>query len=217
MGEVKRGHADVRVGTIDQLLRFKLKSRKFRRQRGWRMSVTKRLALIAVGYALSLAGGVSAVAVNELRMPADIAQTSPGMVAFGDVILFLLATGLLALLPTWFLLKLFIEKAPRTLLTAELVIAVIGPASWLAVMYLAGRPGSGLPNLPQLVWDLLGPLIAFCAIPRIILGPILLVVEAATFLLARGRAMRALLPVAMLMDIIPLGMFALHMGRVAYH
>jgi hypothetical protein len=181
------------------------------------MSVTKRLALIAAGYGLSLAGGIAAVFVNELRMPADIAQTSPGMVAFGDVILFLLITGLLGLVPTWFLLKLFMEKAPRTLLTAELVIALLGPASWLAVMYLAGRPGSSLPNLPQLVWSLLGPLIAFCAIPRIILGPILLVIEGATFLMARGRAMRTLIPMAMLMDIVPIGIYALHMARVSYH
>jgi hypothetical protein len=181
------------------------------------MSVTKRLALIALGYGLSLAGGIAAVTINELRMPADIAQTSPGMVAFGDMILLLVVMGLIGLVPTWFLLKLFLDKAPRTLLTAELLIAVLGPVSWLAVMNLAGRPGSSLPDLPQFVWLVLGPLIAFCAIPRIILGPILLLIEGATFLLARGRAVRALLPVAMLMDIIPLGMFALHMGRVAYH
>ena len=44
------------------------------------MSAAKKLALIAAGYAFSVAGGLAAVAVNELRMPADIAQTSPGMV-----------------------------------------------------------------------------------------------------------------------------------------
>jgi hypothetical protein len=41
----------------------------------------------------------------------------------------------------------------------------------------------------------------------------LLVIEAATFLLVRGRVTRALLVVAMLMDLIPLGMFALHFMR----
>jgi hypothetical protein len=40
------------------------------------MSAAKKLALIAAGYAFSVAGGLAAVAVNELRMPADIAQTS---------------------------------------------------------------------------------------------------------------------------------------------
>src|ERR1035441_9884779 len=77
------------------------------------MRTAKKLALIAAGYALSVAGGVAAVAVNELRMPADIAQTSPGMVAFGDMILFVLAAGFFSLAPTWFLLKLSVEKAPR--------------------------------------------------------------------------------------------------------
>ena len=44
-------------------------------------------------------------------MPADIAQGSPGMVAFGDMILFVLAAGIVGLIPTLFLLKLFVEKA----------------------------------------------------------------------------------------------------------
>ena len=46
-----------------------------------------------------------------------------------------------------------------------------------------------------------------------VLGPVLLVIEAVAFILVRGRVTRALLVVAMLMDLIPLGMFALHMMR----
>jgi hypothetical protein len=60
---------------------------------------------------------------------------------------------------------------------------------------------------------LLGLLIGLVAIPRMVLGPVLLVIEAATFYLVRGRVARALLAVAMLMDLIPLGMFALHLAR----
>jgi hypothetical protein len=101
------------------------------------MSTPKRLALIAAGYALSLGGGFAAVAVNELFMPADVAQTSSGMVAFGDMILFVLATGFFSLAPTWFLLKLLVETAPRALLATELLIAVLGPLSWLAMTWLA--------------------------------------------------------------------------------
>src|ERR1700674_4549741 len=101
------------------------------------MSTAKRLALIAVGYAVAVAGGYAVVAVNELFMPADIAQGSPGMVAFGDMILLVLVAGFVSLVPTWFLLKLLVEKAPRTLLAVEILIAAIGPASWLAVTYLA--------------------------------------------------------------------------------
>jgi hypothetical protein len=175
------------------------------------MSAAKKLALIGTGYALSVVVGLAAVAVNELRMWADVGQTSDGMAAFGDMILFVLVAGFLGLAPTWFLLKLFVEKAPRALLATELLIAAIGPASWLAVTYLADGPS--LPNLPQAVSQSLGLLIAFGAIPRMVFGPVLLVIEGATFLLARERVARALLAAAMLMDIIPLSMFALHLAR----
>ena len=175
------------------------------------MSTVKKLALIAAGYALCVVAGLAAVTVNELRMPADVAQGSPGMVAFGDMILFVLVAGFVGLVPTWFLLKLFIEKAPRALLAMVLLIAALGPASWLAVMHMAS--GLSPPNAPEAVGQLLGLFIAFVAIPRMVFGPVLLVIEAATFLLVRERVTRALLAVAMLMDLVPLGMFALHMMR----
>jgi len=74
------------------------------------MSTWKKLALIAAGYVFSVVAGVAAVALNELLTPDDVAQGSPGMVAFGDMILFVLVTGFIGLAPTWFLLKLFVEK-----------------------------------------------------------------------------------------------------------
>jgi hypothetical protein len=173
------------------------------------MSTVKRLAWIAVGYALALVGGLAAVAINELRMPADVAQGSPGMVAFGDAILLVMVTGVLGLAPTWFLLNLWAAKAPRALLATELVIAVLGPASWLAVLDLAG----GGPDPPASVGKLLGLFTAFIAIPRIVAGPVVLVAEGVTFLLLRGRVVRALLAAAMLMDVVPIGMFAVHLAR----
>jgi hypothetical protein len=157
--------------------------------------------------------------VNELRMPADIAQTSPGMVAFGDMILFVLAAGFFSLAPTWFLLKLSVEKAPRALLTAELLIAVMGPVSWLAMTALAVTTPPGGPSLlnsPQAVRELLGLLIAFGAIPRIVFGPVLLVIEGVTFLLVQEGIARALLAAAMLMDLVPLSMYALHLAGVTH-
>jgi hypothetical protein len=175
------------------------------------MSTAKKLALIAAGYALCVVAGFAAVTVNELRMPADVAQGSPGMVAFGDMILFVLVAGFVGLVPTWFLLKLFIAKAPRALLAIALLVAVMGPASWLAVTHMAA--GSIPPNLPEPVGALFGLFIAFVAIPRMVFGPVLLVIEAAAFLLVRERITRALLVVAMLMDLVPLGLFALHMMR----
>jgi hypothetical protein len=175
------------------------------------MGTAKRLVLIAAGYALCVVAGFAAVTVNELRMPADVAQGSPGMVAFGDMILFVFVVGFVGLVPTWFLLKLLIEKAPRALLVIAVLVVALGPASWLAVRHMAS--GLNPPNLPVPVGALLGLFIAFVAIPRMVLGPVLLVIEAAAFFLVRGRVMRALLVVAMLMDLVPLGMFALHMMR----
>lgn len=177
------------------------------------MSAAKKVALIALGYALAVAGGVAIVAVHELLIAADDVQNSGGMAAFGDMVLFVLATGFLSLAPTWFLLKLSIEKAPRALLAALLLIAALGPLSWLAVVYLSDARA---PNLPQAADELLGLLIAFVAMPRIVAGPVLLVVEGLAFLLARARVTRGLLAAAMLMDLVPLGMFALHLAAAIY-
>jgi hypothetical protein len=175
------------------------------------MRTVKRLAWIAAGYALCVVAGLAAVALNELRIAADVAQGSPGMVAFGDMILFVLVAGFFGLVPTWFLLKLLIEKAPRTLVAIELLAAAMGPASWLSLTHVAGS--ASLPNLPEAIRTPIVLFIAFVAVPRLVLGPVLLVIEAVTFLLIRGRVTRALLAVAMLMDLVPLGMFALHMLR----
>src|ERR1700760_1711635 len=130
------------------------------------MSVPKKLALIALGYVLSLVAGCGAAAVNELLMPAEISQGSPGMVAFGDMILFVLVTGFIGLLPTLFLLRLAIDKAPRASLIALVLVALAGPLSWLAVKYLANAGPAGLSS--GAFSQLLGPLIAFVAIPRIV-------------------------------------------------
>jgi hypothetical protein len=175
------------------------------------MRTVKRLAWIAAGYALCVVAGLAAVALNELRIAADVAQGSPGMVAFGDMILFVLVAGFFGLVPTWFLLKLLIEKAPRTLVAIELLAAAMGPASWLSLTHVAGS--ASLPNLPEAIRTPIVLFIAFVAVPRLVLGPVLLVVEGVTFILIRGRVTRALLVVAMLMDLVPLGMFALHMLR----
>jgi hypothetical protein len=178
-----------------------------------RLSAAKQLGLIASGYVLSIAGGIVAVALNEALMPADISESSGGMVAFGDMILFVLATGFCSLLPTWFLLKLAAEKAPRALLAVELLIAATGPASWLAVMHLAVAP---VANPAQTETALLGLFIAFGAIPRIVAGPVLVAIEGVTLFLVRQRVGRALLGAAMLMDLVPLSIFALHMSRAVY-
>jgi hypothetical protein len=173
------------------------------------MSVAKKLALIALGYLLSLVAGCGAVAVNELLMPSDISQGSPGMVAFGDMILFVLVTGFVGLIPTLFLLRLAIDKAPRASLNALILVALAGPASWLLVRHLAGGPPAGPP---QIIAQLLGPLIAFVAIPRIVAGPVVVVAEGLAMLLVRQRSMRIWLAVAVLMDLVPIGIYASRMA-----
>jgi len=170
------------------------------------MSVAKKLVLIALGYAVAIAGGFAAVAVNEFLMPADTAQGSPGMVAFGDMILFVLATCFLALVPTWFLLRLAMKKWPRVLLAILLLVAVMGPLSWITMVDMA-RPAKADPYGPG--W--LGLWIAFAAIPRIVAGPVLVVGEGAALLVSRNRSTRFLLAAAMMMDVVPLGMFARHL------
>jgi hypothetical protein len=59
--------------------------------------------------------------------------------------------------------------------------------------------------------------VAFVAIPRMVFGPALLMIEGATFFLIRERVTRALLAVATLMDLVPLGMFALHLMRASHY
>jgi hypothetical protein len=174
------------------------------------MSVPKKLALIALGYLLALVAGFGAVTVNELLMPADISQGSPGMVAFGDMILFVLVAGFVGLVPTFFLIRLAIDKAPRASLAVLVAVALAGPLSWLTMKLLAaGPPSAGYPPFLRF----LGPLIAFGAIPRIVIGPILVVAEALAMFLVRQRNMRFVLAAAMLMDLVPMGVYALHMAR----
>jgi hypothetical protein len=161
-----------------------------------------------------------AAAVNEALMPDDVAQGSPGMVAFGNMILFIFVTGFFSLPPTWFLLKLLVATVPRTLLTAELFVATMGPVSWLAmtIMAVTTPPGGpSLQNVPQAAAQLFGLFLAFGAIPRMVLGPVLVVIEGVTLLLFRGGIARALLAGAMLMDVVPIGLYALHFARTVHY
>jgi len=173
------------------------------------MSTAKKLALIAAGYVLAVAFGIAAVALHELFLSSDVAQASGGMAAFGDMILFVLVAGFLSLAPTGFLLTLLIEKAPRTALIILLVIAAVGPPSWLMI---GNWVSPGVEGLPQPGRELLDWLVVFGAMPRIVVGPVLLVAEGVAFLLLRGRVTRVLLAAAMLMDVVPLGWFALHVA-----
>jgi hypothetical protein len=174
------------------------------------MAASKTLALIVAGYALAVVGGLLAVTLNEMAISEDIQQTSGGMVAFGDVVLFVFVSGVLGLIPTWFLLRLWVRNSPSTLIKTEFIVAVLGPASWLAMwaVAFAGPAPAALPIAQMWV----GPLIAFVAVPRIVAGPIVIAVEAATIFLVDEPLTRRLLGLAIIGDIIPIAAFALHMG-----
>ena len=176
------------------------------------MRTAKRLALVVAGYVLAVVGGTVAVAVNDYLIPADIQSSSGGMVAFGDMIVFVLATGVLGLIPTWFLLKLAFERWPRQALIVELVVAAAGPVSWLTVILLAGSPHP--QNWASIGFEWLGPVVAFIALPRMVFGPVVLVVEAVTLFLVRGPVAKRLVVAAMLMDFVPLSLYALRLARV---
>ena len=126
----------------------------------------------------------------------------------------MLVAGFLGLVPTWFLMKLLVEKVPRALLATILVVAVTGPLSWLAVITLLGGPDPA--TSPIAGTPVLGTLIAFVAIPRMVFGPVLIVVEGAGFFLIRERLTRAVLAVAILMDFVPLALYALHVARMPH-
>ena len=178
------------------------------------MTTARKLALIVAGYAVAVAGGLVVVAINELLIPVEVSASS-GMVAFGDVVLFVLVAGFLGLAPTWFLLKLSVEKVPRVLVVAELLVAATGPASWLAMIHAGGGADSAnISGVASELLELVGPTLA---ILRIVFGPVLLMIEGLTLLMVRARTMRALLAVAMLMDLIPLGIFAAHVVQARYN
>lgn len=172
------------------------------------MSMARQLAWIAGGYAFALVAGIGCAIVNELLVPAEVAQSSGGMVAFGDMIVFVLAAGIVGFVPTWLILKLTAQSAPRALLGVLVLIAATGPVSWLAVTSSSGAA----PVAAGSASAILGLAVVFGALPRIVAGPVVLVVEAAALVLLRARAARAVLAGAMLMDIVPLGHFVLHVS-----
>jgi hypothetical protein len=111
-------------------------------------------------------------------------------------------------------MKLLVANVSRAVSVTILVIAATGPLSWLAVIYLLGSPD---PSTSALAGNpVLGLLIAFVAIPRMVFGPVMVVVEGAAFFMIHERLTRAVLAVAVLMDLVPLGLYALHVARMAH-
>lgn len=164
-------------------------------------SLAFKLTLIAGGYVIAIVLGIAVVVVHAWLLPAEVIDQSGGMVAFGEMSLFVLAAGFASVVPTWFLLKLLADRAPRLLLSMLVVVAILGPSSWLLVI------------LPEAVTHIFGLLVPLVAIPRIMAAPVVLVVGAIAMHLLSSPRSRAIIAGAMLLDIVPLALFAWHLAR----
>jgi hypothetical protein len=127
----------------------------------------RRLAVVAAGLGLSVAGGAGAVALRSSRIdPAD-AAASGGMHAFGDLLLFIATTGLLALAPT---AALFLSwrrdpapaRRPRLLL-AWAATAPLGTLAFWAGRFTGGERGG---------WNALLALASALGLLRVFVSPI---------------------------------------------
>ncbi len=107
----------------------------------------KRALWILAGYALAVGAGVLAVWARSFTVdPADLAASS-GMHAFADLVLFLAVAGVVAMAPTWMLLRA-LPRGERPWSIASAVFLVIGVTAlaaagvrW-AALGTASPPGS---------------------------------------------------------------------------
>lgn len=164
--------------------------------------------MIALGYALAVVGGVAVVALNELRMSEDIAQGSPGHGRFCRRHTVHASEGVLQ--PPADVVPAETDRSEGATHSAR--FPALSRGYW--TIDLAGDdPIRRRYGRITRVNTVSGALIALGAISRIVAGPVVMTVEGITILLARGSIMRALLAGAILMDLIPLVMSALHMAR----
>lgn len=175
------------------------------REREVGMSTRRQLGLIAFGYLLAAGAGVAAVSIRYwFADPADVAASS-GMYAAGDMMMFLLVAGGLALVPTAWLLWLTTRAWPRVVAAGLFVLSLTGPLAWWVM--------SSPDNLRGATWPMLGLLVAFVVFPRVIVSPVACLVLFVALALAREMRTRALLAAALLIEATPVLMFAWHMAR----
>ena len=75
-----------------------------------KMSWLAKLGLVIGGYVVACLVAYGAVYINDLFMDPAVLQASGGMSAFGDLILFVVVFGVLALLPTGLALYFLVRK-----------------------------------------------------------------------------------------------------------
>jgi hypothetical protein len=130
-------------------------------------SLARLTVLALAGYALAVAGGCGAVWLAELARDPRVADASSGMYAFGDLLQFLLVTGLLSLAPTWLVIRGVRSslRAQGLLGAALLAWAAGGPTALLGFIVsgrFADRPAHTMTPWAALVSGLSVLRLAIC-------------------------------------------------------
>jgi len=171
------------------------------------MATIKRLGWIGAGYLAAIAAAMAAVRARYWFVnPTDVTPMS-GMFAAGDLILFVWVFGMIALIPTYFLLRVTSEHFPRALAPALLALSITGPPCWWIMAAGLSKTGSETLNA------ILGLSIVFFIGPRAVAGPVVLAVLAFALLLARDPRSRKLLAIGLMVEATPLALVAIHLLR----
>ena len=152
-------------------------------------SRTRKALLVAAGYVLALFAAWVVVRLNMLATDTPDRQSSAGMYAFGDTVLFLGAFALAAV-PATMLLLYFLRSAPRFwpwASGAAVAIACTAVAAMLSYLLRA-------PSFPSSTWVTLTPL-------RILLAPVLGLAFFLGLVFAPTRSSRRLMMAATLMEL----------------
>jgi hypothetical protein len=132
------------------------------------MKALTKFALVAGGYLAALLVAAAAVLVNELAAGAA-GQTSSGMYAFGDMVLFFLVFAGFSLAPTSAAL-FFLRQYPRFwLLLSALGLGVAATSVATAVAFSFGREATASPLATWAAFGVLGMVVApFLAVTLLI-------------------------------------------------
>jgi hypothetical protein len=134
-----------------------------------------------------------------------------GDVRQGDLIFFVLIAGTLGLAPTFFLLRLATDTYPLALAAALLALGATAPLSLWSLNFLGSTP----LHLQGALNQLLGLAMVFVIFPRVVAIPVMLLILATAFLLARQRRTRLLLACGLVLEAAPLVLIVIHFARTA--
>lgn len=126
------------------------------------MTLLGRSAVVTAGYVAAFALGTVAAVVFNSRIPPD-AQSSHGMLAFSEMMVFLFAFSAAALVPTGAALYWLRPVAGLWAAMSRLALVVAVTSVGAAILVAFDLPGATLSVLRLLVTPLLGAGFALCA------------------------------------------------------